>query len=151
MSTLQWKYQSFETLTTKELYAIMQVRMEVFSVEQNCVYQDVDNKDFESFHLSAWDKNVLVAYCRILPPGLSFKEASIGRVLTALPYRRTGSGRELMQRAIAATFQQFNCLAITISAQLYLKKFYQSLGFIPTSGDTYLEDGILHIEMRLTI
>lgn len=149
MSTLHWKYQSFEELTTTELYTIFQLRTEVFVVEQNCVYQDMDNKDFKSFHLCAWDNNILVAYCRILPPGISFEDASIGRVLTALAYRKTGSGRELMQRAIAATLQQFNCSTITISAQLYLKKFYHSLGFKAVS-DTYLEDGIPHIEMRYT-
>ena len=149
MSTLRWKYQSFEELTNTELYTILQVRIEVFSVEQNCVYQDADNKDLKSFHLSAWDNIVLVAYCRILPPGVSYKDASIGRVLTALPYRKTGAGRELMQRAITAALQQFNCSEITISAQLYLKRFYESLGFKPL-GKTYLEDGIPHIEMHYT-
>jgi ElaA protein len=149
MSTLHWQYQSFEELTNTELYTILQVRIEVFSVEQNCVYQDADNKDLKSFHLSAWDNNVLVAYCRILPPGVSYKDASIGRVLTALPYRKTGAGRELMQRATTAALQQFNCSKITISAQLYLKRFYESLGFIPF-GETYLEDSIPHIEMHYT-
>src|SRR5665647_711739 len=133
MTTLHWIYKSFEALTNTELYAIMQLRNEVFVVEQNCVYQDADNKDIQSFHLSGWDNNILVAYCRILPPELSFAEASIGRVVTAGPYRKTGSGRVLMQRAILATLQQFNCRQITISAQLYLKKFYESLGFAQIS------------------
>lgn len=149
MLTLRWKYQSFEELTTLQLYTILQLRIEVFSVEQNCVYQDADNKDVKSFHLSAWDNNVLVAYCRILPPGVSYKDASIGRVVTSISYRKTGAGRELMQRAITAALQQFNCSEITISAQLYLKRFYESLGFKPL-GKTYLEDGIPHIEMHYT-
>lgn len=149
MAALQWKYKSFEELTNSELYMIMQLRMEIFSVEQNCVYQDADNKDFESFHLAAWDNDTLVAYCRILPPGLSFKEASIGRVITAAVYRKSGVGRELMKRAIETTLHQFKCRQITIGAQLYLKKFYESLGFVRIS-DTYLEDGIPHIEMRYT-
>lgn len=149
MPTLHWIYKSFEALTITELYAIMQLRNEVFVVEQNCVYQDADNKDIQSFHLSGWDNNILVAYCRILPPELSFAEASIGRVVTAGAYRKTGNGRVLMQRAIQATLQQFNCRQITIGAQLYLKKFYESLGFTQIS-DTYLEDGIAHIEMRYT-
>ena len=149
MSTLQWTYKSFDELTNRELYAIMQLRMEIFSVEQNCVYQDADNKDFQSFHLSAWDNDILVAYCRILPPELSFKEASIGRVITAAAYRKNGTGRALMQKAIALTLQQFDCNQITIGAQLYLKKFYNSLGFTQVS-DTYLEDGIPHIEMCFT-
>ena len=149
MPTPQWTYKSFEELTNRELYAIMQLRMEIFSVEQNCIYQDADNKDFQSFHLSAWDNNILVAYCRILPPELSFKEASIGRVITAAAYRKNGTGRALMEKAIALTLQQFNCHQITIGGQLYLKKFYNSLGFTQVS-DTYLEDGIPHIEMRFT-
>jgi len=149
MPTLQWTYKSFEELTNRELYAIMQLRMEIFSVEQNCIYQDADNKDFQSFHLSAWDNNILVAYCRILPPELSFKEASIGRVIAAAAYRKNGTGRALMQKAIALTLQQFDCNQITIGAQLYLKKFYNSLGFTQVS-DTYLEDGIPHIEMCFT-
>ena len=149
MPTLQWTYKSFDELTNRELYAIMQLRMEIFSVEQNCVYQDADNKDFQSFHLSAWDDKILVAYCRILPPELSFKEASIGRVITAAAYRKNGTGRALMQKAIALTLQQFDCKQITIGGQLYLKKFYNSLGFTQVS-DTYLEDGIPHIEMRFT-
>ena len=149
MLTLRWKYQSFEELATLQLYTILQLRIEVFSVEQNCVYQDADNKDVKSFHLSAWDNNVLVAYCRILPPGISYKDASIGRVVTSISYRKTGAGRELMQRAITAALQQFNCSEITISAQLYLKRFYESLGFKPL-GETYLEDGIPHIEMHYT-
>lgn len=150
MLTLNWIYKSFDALTTTELYAIMQLRNEVFVVEQNCVYQDADNKDFESFHLSAWDNTILVAYCRIIPPKLSFAEASIGRVLTAPAYRKMGAGRTLMQKAISKTLQQFNCLEIAISAQLYLQNFYQSLGF-KQIGDTYLEDGIAHIEMRYIV
>ena len=149
MLTLRWKYQSFEELTNLQLYTILQLRLEVFSVEQNCVYQDADNKDLKSFHLSDWDNNVLVAYCRILPPNVCYKDASIGRVVTSISYRRTGAGRELMQRAITAALQQFNCCEIAISAQLYLKRFYESFGFKPL-GETYLEDGIPHIEMHYT-
>lgn len=150
MLTLNWTYKFFDSLTNTELYAIMQLRNEVFVVEQDCVYQDADNKDLKGFHLSAWDNNTLVAYCRILPPELAFQEASIGRVLTNPRYRKTGAGKILMQKAIAETLQQFNCLEIAISAQLYLKKFYQSLGFKQIST-TYLEDGIPHIEMRYTV
>jgi ElaA protein len=149
MPALHWTYKSFEELTNRELYAIIQLRIEIFSVEQNCAYQDADNKDFLSFHLCAWDEKTLVAYCRILPPELSFKEASIGRVVTAATYRKKGTGRALMQKAIALTLQQFNCHQVTIGAQLYLNKFYNSLGFSQVS-DTYLEDGIPHVEMRYT-
>ena len=142
-----WSYQSFDQLTSLELYAILQLRNEVFVVEQQCPYQDADQKDIASYHLCCWNNSVLAAYCRILPPGLAFTEASIGRVATAAALRKAGFGRALMQRAIKATLTQFDCQKITISAQLYLKKFYQSLDFEQISA-TYLEDGIAHIEMR---
>lgn len=144
-----WTYNSFSELTTAELYNIMQLRNEVFVVEQNCVYQDADNKDQQSFHVSGWDNNHLVAYCRILPPGLAFEEASIGRVVTSPRHRNSGHGRQLVKLAIPYTIQQFNCQKITIGAQLYLQQFYHSFGFTQISN-TYLEDGIPHIEMQLT-
>ena len=153
MKNLHWTYTSFDDLTTTELYKIMQLRSEVFVVEQNCVYQDIDNKDVVSFHLAGWDKDnndKLVAYCRILPPEISFKDASIGRVLTNKNYRKNGTGRELMERAIKATLLQYSCNCITIGAQLYLINFYGSLGFKQIS-ETYLEDGIPHIDMQYTV
>ena len=128
----------------------MQLRSKVFVVEQNCVYQDVDNKDMVSFHLAAWDADKLVAYCRILPPGISFKDASIGRVLIDENYRKNGTGRILMERAIDATLQEFDCGSITIGAQIYLNVFYTSLGFKPVS-EPYLEDGIPHMDMQYTV
>lgn len=128
----------------------MQLRNEVFVVEQDCVYQDVDNKDMASFHLAAWDNDTLAAYCRILPAGISFKDASIGRVLTAKNYRKNGTGRILMQRAITATLQEFNCSSITIGAQIYLNIFYTSLGFKSIS-EPYLEDGIPHVDMQYNV
>ena len=144
---LTWIYKSFDELTVAELYAMLQLRMEVFTVEQNCVYQDVDDKDQKSFHLAGWDGNKLVAYCRILPPGISYTEASIGRVVTSPAYRKSGCGRDLMTKAIVKTLSQFTCSKITISAQFYLKQFYESLGFT-AFGDIYLEDNIPHIKMQ---
>lgn len=146
---LNWKYNSFNELSTFELYAILQLRNAVFVAEQNCAYQDADNKDDKSFHLTGWDGNALVAYCRILPPGISFSEASIGRVVVCAGYRNFGYGIQLVQMAVRFTLQQYNCKKITIGAQLYLKKFYGSLGFVQT-GQTYLEDNIPHIEMQFT-
>ena len=146
---VDWRYCSFNELSVAELYAIMQLRNEVFVVEQNCVYQDADNKDLEGFHLAGWHSNNLIAYCRILPRGISYDEASIGRVITSPAFRKTGNGRELMRLAITKTLEQFNCNKIIIGAQLYLKKFYESLGFIQIS-ETYLEDNIPHIEMLYT-
>jgi ElaA protein len=144
---LDWTYKPFNELTPAELYTIIQLRIEVFSVEQNCVYQDADGKDTGSFHLCGWDGNRLAAYCRLLPAGLSYDHPSIGRVVTSLLYRKGGYGRILMQKAIAQSVKQFNDPIIIISAQLYLKAFYQSLGFAPVS-DVYLEDDIPHIKMK---
>lgn len=146
---LTWVFKKFQELSPAELYAIMQLRNEVFVVEQNCVYQDADGKDPGCWHLAGWDGVNLVAYTRIIPPGIAFKEASIGRVVTSPRYRRTGAGRELMKESIGRTFSQFNCNEIKIGAQLYLTRFYQSLGFRQTSPQ-YLEDGIPHIEMILS-
>lgn len=144
--TLNWIYKSFDELTTNELYVILQLRNEVFIVEQNCVYQDIDNKDLKSFHLMAFDGEILVAYSRILPAGVSFEEVSIGRVITAPNYRGKGIGFILIEKAIETVLITFNTKSIKIGAQLYLKKFYESFGFTQTS-EMYLEDGIEHIDM----
>ena len=146
---LAWKYSSFNELTPAEVYAMLQLRNAVFVVEQGCAYQDADNKDDKSFHLAGWDGNTLVAYCRILPPGISFTEASIGRVVTSPDHRNFGHGRQLVELAVTYTLKQYSCKKITIGAQLYLKKFYESLGFVQIS-ETYLEDNIPHIEMQFT-
>ncbi|MBC7888673.1 MAG: GNAT family N-acetyltransferase [Ferruginibacter sp.] len=145
-----WKFNSFDQLSAFEVYTILRLRNEVFVVEQNCVYQDADNKDSLSYHLSGWDDTTLVAYCRLLPPGISFPEASIGRVVISPGYRHLGYGRKLMELAVGLTLKQFTCKQITIGAQLYLETFYQSLGFVRI-GETYLEDNISHIEMQFTI
>ena len=146
---LEWQLKKFDDLSVAELYAILQLRNEVFVVEQNCPYQDADDKDQKSLHLMGWDGHTLVAYTRIIPQGISYAEASIGRVVTKPKYRGTGSGRQLMELSISHTFEQFNCSQIKIGAQLYLKKFYESLGFVQCS-EQYLEDNIPHIEMLLT-
>jgi ElaA protein len=144
---LNWVYKSFDELSVAELYAILQLRNEVFSVEQHCVYQDADDKDQPAYHLCGWDGNRLAAYCRILPKGISYDHPSIGRVVTSPRYRKGGFGRALMQRAVSKTIGQFNDQVIVISAQLYLQKFYESIGFAQVS-DTYMEDGIPHIRMQ---
>jgi ElaA protein len=145
---LKWILKKFDELSATELYAIMQLRNEVFVVEQNCIYQDADGKDQQSMHLCGWDGEKLAAYTRIIPPGISYTEASIGRVVTAPTYRKIGAGRKLMEESIAHTLDLFNCKTIKIGAQVYLTKFYQSLGFTQSSSG-YLEDGIPHIEMTL--
>jgi ElaA protein len=145
---LNWIFKKFNDLTAAELYTIMQLRNEVFVVEQNCVYQDADDKDQTSLHLCGWHGEKLVAYSRIIPPGIAYPEASIGRVLTSPVYRNTGAGRQLMKESISNTFSSFICSQIKIGAQAYLTNFYQSFGFVP-HGIEYLEDGIPHIEMIL--
>ena len=144
-----WIYKQFDDLTPSELYAILQLRNEVFVVEQRCVFQDADDKDQPSYHLMGWENNKLMAYARLVPPGIAYKEASIGRVVTSPAARRSGAGRELMQVAIAACKKLFAINTIRIGAQLYLKNFYGSLGFFP-KGEIYLEDGIEHIQMLLS-
>jgi ElaA protein len=144
---LNWIFKRFDELTPYELYKIIWLRNEVFVVEQNCVYQDADHKDPKSWHLMGMnDQNELMAYCRILPPGLSYVEPSIGRVLTNPAVRKEGAGKILMQNGIEKCFELFGPVNIKIGAQLYLLKFYSSLGF-EKSGEIYLEDGIEHIEM----
>ena len=145
---VNWVLKKFDDLSALELYAIIQLRNEVFVIEQDCIYQDADNKDQDSLHLCGWIDTELVAYTRLIPPGLSYEECSIGRVVTASAHRKTGAGRELMQVSIEKAFSIFNTNTIKIGAQVYLKKFYESLGFEQCSDD-YLEDGIPHITMLL--
>ena len=142
----KWILKKFEELTPHELYAILHLRNEVFVVEQNCVYQDADNKDQSSFHFMTWQEEKLLAYTRILPAGIAFDMVSIGRVVTSPGVRRTGMGKELMIRSIEEVQKLYGKVPIWIGAQLYLKEFYNSLGF-QQSSSKYLEDGIEHIEM----
>jgi len=146
---ITWICKPFSKLSADELYAILQLRSAVFVVEQNCVFQDADNKDQPSFHLMGWQDAALVAYTRLVPPGIAYNEASIGRVVTAITARGSGIGRMLMQRSIDECRKLFGEGVIRIGAQLYLKEFYASLGFIPTGG-IYPEDGIDHIQMLLS-
>jgi ElaA protein len=143
---MKWITKTFADLNPEELYAILRLRNEVFIVEQNCPYQDCDNKDLKCFHLMAWNNDQLVAYTRLVPPGVSYTEPSIGRVVTSPAVRRTGLGIELMNRSITEVKKLFGDLPIRIGAQYYLLKFYQSLGF-SEEGEIYDEDGIPHTEM----
>jgi len=146
---IQWIVKSFEELLPEELYQLLRLRSEVFVVEQNCVFLDLDNKDQQSIHLMGWINNNLAVYVRILPPGLAYDEPSIGRVVSSPVYRITGAGRILMEKAIELTTDLNKGENIRIGAQYYLKNFYGSLGF-EIQGDIYLEDGIDHIEMLKT-
>ncbi len=145
---MNWVLKKFDELSVAELYAILRLRNEVFVLEQNCVYQDADDKDQLSWHLAAWDGPILVAYTRIIPPGICYESACIGRVVVSPTYRNTGMGRTLMTVSIDKTFSLFNGSSIEIGAQVYLQNFYGSLGFVACSPE-YLEDGIPHIKMKL--
>ena len=144
---LQFKTKRFNDLSTQELYETLRLRSEVFVVEQNCVYQDIDNKDQKAIHVLGYYNNELVAYCRLFDAGDYFDNASIGRVIVAQKFRDKKWGNNLMIEAITGIKQYFDKTQITISAQMYLQKFYESHGFIKTS-DMYLEDDIEHIEMK---
>jgi ElaA protein len=143
---ITWAIKKFNELSPDELYAILRLRSEVFVVEQNCVFLDMDNKDQPSWHLMGWDNDILIAYSRLVPPGISYHQPSIGRVVTSPAARGGGIGKLLMKESIIQSEKLFGNLPITIGAQLYLKKFYTSLGF-EQSSDIYDEDGIDHIEM----
>lgn len=138
----------YDLLTKDELYEIMKLRNEVFVVEQNCVYQDIDGKDTTALHLCYYDQGELVAYLRILNRGTSYEDVSIGRVLVKASHRDQKLGRLIMDESIGYIKTELDEPSIKISAQAYLKKFYTSLGFEVVS-DEYLEDGILHLEMSL--
>ena len=144
---ITFKIKRFNELSTLELYSLLQLRSEVFVVEQNCVYQDVDGKDDNAIHVLGFLDNELASYSRIFDKGIYFEEASIGRVVVSPKLRDKKLGHDLMQVSIAAVKEHFNEHNITISAQEYLKKFYESHGFVQTS-EMYLEDDIPHIQMK---
>lgn len=143
---LQWHLKTWEELTNNELYELIALRIRVFIIEQTCPYQDADGKDKKSLHLFAMDENQICRAClRLVRPGVSYTEWSIGRVATDQEVRGNGTGRELMQRGMDH-LQTLGNPPIRISAQSYLQKFYESFGFVKI-GEEYLEDDIPHIEM----
>ena len=143
---LDIKIKAFNDLTREELYDILQLRSEIFVVEQNCVYQDMDHKDHKAYHLLGLKNNKIIAYTRIFKPGDYFEEASIGRVVVKKSERQFKYGYSIMNASITFLTEQFNVLKIKISAQAYLKTFYNNVGF-KQIGNPYLEDGIIHIAM----
>ena len=143
---LKIKVKIFQELTTQELYDLLQLRSEVFVVEQDCVYQDIDGKDQKSLHVLGYKNEKLVAYTRVFKPGDYFKEASIGRVVVKASERQHQYGFEIMKASVEAIKTHYNETTIKISAQTYLKRFYNNLEFFEV-GEEYLEDGIPHIGM----
>ncbi len=143
---LEIKVKTFQELTIQELYDSLQLRSEIFVVEQDCVYQDLDGKDQKSLHVLGFKNNKIIAYTRIFKPGDYFEEASIGRVVVKKNERQYKYGYDIMKASIEAIKNHFNETKIKISAQIYLKQFYNNLGF-KEIGDLYLEDDIPHITM----
>ena len=138
----------FDELTLEELYEILKLRSEVFVVEQNCIYNDIDGKDKTSFHVIIKENNEITAYLRVLPPGISYENASLGRVLVAKDARGMGYAKAIVTEGINCILRNFNTNKITIGAQEYLKDFYSEFGFKPVS-EVYDEDGIPHLDMTL--
>jgi ElaA protein len=145
---IQFKIKAFNELTLTELYGLLKLRSTVFVVEQNCVYQDIDNKDQKALHVIGEFDNKIVAYSRLFKPGDYFDLACIGRVVIKEDYRDKKWGHLLVQEGIKAISKHYSENRIKISAQLYLKKFYETNGFV-AQGEVYLEDDIEHIEMVL--
>ena len=143
---MNFTVKTFQELTTSELYELLQLRSEVFVVEQDCVYQDIDGKDKKALHVIGIKEGKIVAYTRLFNSGDYFETPSIGRVVVKDTERKYGYGHDLIKVSINAIVDNYNTSKITISAQTYLKKFYESHEFIKV-GDEYLEDGIPHIKM----
>lgn len=143
---IAWRFVAFDALTTAELYALLQLRSEVFVVEQDCVFQDMDGADAQAMHLLGTLDGELVACARCFSAGAKFAEASIGRVATRDNVRGIGAGHVLMQHALDCLQQQWGPQAIRIGAQARLEHFYRQHGF-EKAGGPYIEDGIPHIEM----
>ncbi|MDC8005108.1 GNAT family N-acetyltransferase [Aureisphaera galaxeae] len=137
---------TFDQLTIDELYNILQLRSEVFVVEQDCVYQDIDGKDRKALHVFGKKSGRVAAYTRCFAPGIYFEEAAIGRVVVSEPERKYGYGYDIMNASITAVEDHYQTTHIKLSAQTYLTHFYERLGFQKV-GEEYLEDGIPHIGM----
>ena len=143
---MEYSIKTYQDLTKEELYALLQLRSEVFVVEQNCVYQDIDGKDQKAIHVLGYKDGRLIAYTRLFMPGDYFEKASIGRVVVKENERHHKYGNHIMKVSIQALKEFFHETEIKISAQCYLKRFYNGLGF-KEFGEEYLEDGIPHIAM----
>ena len=147
---MDWYIKKFEQLSLDELYDILKMRSEIFVVEQECVYLDVDGKDKNVFHLFLKENKKILAYCRILPRGIAYEEASIGRVIVNKNFRKEKLGETLMIKAISYLKDVLKEKEIKIQAQAYLRSFYKKFGFQEISEE-YLEDGIPHIDMKMKL
>ena len=149
--SLQFQFKHFNELSLAEFHDLIALRIQVFVIEQNCPYQDVDGKDKSSIHaIGRTDSGEIVATARILPAGISYPEVAIGRVVVAESMRGTGAGHQLMEECMRTIKSTFGDVSVRISAQKHLEKFYNSHLFVST-GKEYLEDGIPHVEMLYTL
>lgn len=149
LEDIAWQHTAFDALSVHQLYAVLRLRTDVFVMEQNCAFQDMDGFDAQAVHVLGYRANQLVAYARCFHKGVKFEEASIGRVITSLALRGQGEGPTLMLQAISCIEQHWGVQPIRIGAQARLEVFYGKLGFVKT-GLPYMEDGIAHIEMLRT-
>lgn len=146
-SAITWQCKLFRDLSAGEMHSILALRAAVFVVEQKCPYQDPDYKDEYSLHVMGWQNGELIAVARILPQGVSYDEVSIGRVATAQSVRGTGAGMVLMDKVMMYIKETFGDVPVRISAQSYLKKYYEKFGFRRSEKKEYLEDDIPHVDM----
>jgi len=144
---ISWRLKPFDTLTPTELYDFIKLRQEIFVVEQHCAYLDADGKDPHCWHLMGYSNDRLACYARIVHPGISYKEVSIGRVATSQKFRRKGLGNLLLEETLKEIKKIYGDVPVRIGAQAYLQKFYESFGFEITEPAGYFEDGILHYIM----
>jgi ElaA protein len=146
VANFRWQTASFKQLRKRELYAALRLRQEVFAVEQNSAYLDLDNLDQLARHILCWEKDELLAYQRCLPPGVHFPESALGRIVVNKSARGNDLGRELVRRGVDHNLERWPGAGLRINAQSYLTRFYRELGFV-TDGEEYGEDGIPHIQM----
>jgi len=146
MLDLEWQSLGFDALSTAQLYALLKLRSEVFVLEQDCVYQDMDDYDQEAQHVLGYHGDTLLCYARLLSPGVKYDEPSIGRVISGLRVRQQGLGKKLVERSLGYCNGFWPGVGVRISAQQRLEKFYLEFGFV-TVSKPYLEDGIPHLEM----
>ncbi len=150
MRGIEWRFLAFDALGTAGLYAALQLRSEVFVVEQACIFQDIDGADATAMHVLGTLGGQLVAYARCLPAGSKYAEVSMGRVVTHASVRGTGIGHALVEKALACLAEQWGAQTVRIGAQARLELFYRQHGFVST-GDLYIEDGIPHVEMLRSV
>lgn len=145
---MEWNLKTFKSLTGAQVYAILQARVDVFVVEQNCPYREIDGVDQVSTHLFLEKDQKILAYARIIPNDVLYQEPSIGRILVAKGHRGKGYAKEMLTQAIAVVTNQWGNKKIKLHGQVYLRDFYRSFGFREVTEE-YLEDGIPHVDMVL--